>query len=578
MKQGGLPNSFRSAFEAALPEDHRQAFRDLAVGLSGNVVNGFNEDLTRQLFQELGAASAAAADDALGELAARVALNPNLLSRSISEAARPVLSMAGLNRFVWIVGVAAGGGNRSKRPLQRYFDACARWYVAQYCVDLLNDQDADLAGALKNNASHEATRRLLATDIRFRWISELILEAAAYEVEKDPVSFGALREVVAPAVRGFFEFYTQRSWSQILAQQPHGLSDAARDLARALSTPAGAMAENGFINLALSTEIERHPIVDFGRVLAPLGAREAVTHTEQGLFELARTRISDPAARSALFERVVSRVLEWVAPPNLGVLARPMAVSIPGTADPGELDFALLDTEQCLILGEAKAYFITTASQSVLHAFKDQVGKAVTQLDRRLDACRGGSPVTSRGREPIALGEREAIGLAVPLHSYATAIYNKATMAEVGGNRHDIAVLPIHQLILVMQSMLDTQDMLCYFELRARYRDAGVIVYDEADLLVPHLVGPHREQPYFEQYVAAATNDHSPILLPHYVEVSDALEMRRPGDRRQWRRDFMRLKRRNTDAQEIGQTFNAVSRRASEKARESEVGAQPLAK
>jgi hypothetical protein len=240
---------------------------------------------------------------------------------------------------------------------------------------------------------------------------------------------------------------------------------------------------------------------------------------------------------------VIAACLKRVVSPDVDLIDPPLAVQIPDSSNPGEVDFAAALGVKALLVGEAKAYFVARRHGTVINSFHDQVGKAAGQLRLRLDALIGGRPLTSAGQHAGPVGvDRRPLGIAVPLHSYATAVWNGEALNEAGALHDDISVIPIHQLILVAQCMKDADDWARYLNLRNRAIQRGWQIQDEADMLVAYIGGATELQSSLDSPPELNT---AVILQSFYISLMPGLSLAAPSDRMLWRSLFARVCQRN---------------------------------
>lgn len=396
--------------------------------------------------------------------------------------------------------------------------------------------DPELPVTALANESNEDIRRIFATETRFLWISQLIAQEMAEQVHAQRDRYAALPELTISTVNEYFEYHGRATWTRMLSANGDAPKRALA-LARALGVRAGGEYGRPFTELMLSTKIERHPFVDFGDVVAPLGGRETTVQTEQALFELARSRCSDGKDRADLYEAAVSRSLAAVGPSDLRELVGPLSIPAPKLANPREVDFAFHAASKLLLIGEAKAYFIAPRSDTVINAMSDQVGKAVSQLGKRLDGLAAGYKLQAKGQSVSPADYADVVGLAVPLHSYAGAIFDWRTLAFAGADRQDVAVIPLHSLILVMSLMSCGPDLARYLKYRANLLAQPIAAQDEADIVLHYL----RSKSTLCAPQGAAQVRQFRMLEPYTVSTVDVLNAPRPGSVARWRREFRRM-------------------------------------
>ncbi|MEV6842992.1 hypothetical protein [Actinoplanes sp. NPDC051411] len=441
------------------------------------------------------------------------------------------LRITGANRFIWIAGASASGTQNSKRDLIRYFDSVGRWMAGRFCAATLPRKQEEISSHVLLNAHFEDIRRVFPTTIQFRWVSKLILQGAADEIESDPIKYHELAWFTSAVVNDVFADLAARQQDFALPTQK--LGSGADKFVRKVACAAGSLRNRSFVDLAVSTIPERFPYVQFDTGCRPLAFRESNCALEQSYFELVKRCVADSKTRGDLFERVASRCIQAVGPQDLVELKQPLRVPVPGSKNPREVDLAFSSQSDRLVLGECKAYYVATHSYSVVNAFEEDMKKAAEQLDTRVKAIDEGNALTSNGKPVGIYCRSNIIALGIPLHSYATAVWNADTLAAAEAVRPGLGIIPLHQLIIVVQSMRNIDELSRYIDQRYRLQASRVNVADECDMLIIHL------NPQGAAVLSAAEeagSKGSATLLPCHVSMHDALQRERPDDRGEWRR------------------------------------------
>ena len=543
--QADTPDSWRRALTSVLPD-----LAPPALALLGEYRSLIDhpDPTSRQLLDRLRlqletefakqvSASETAANRALSQLSPEVAFNGNYARRAASRPRADLLREAGLNRFLWSAGAGATGSDKSYSKYCDYLDAAAEWVAARYLLHSMRNPSLDLPHGLATNPRLEETRRMMSTEIRFAWVSELIFRSAAEAIAANPQKYGALSWMDAPLVEDYFA--TMRSGIDDLSSALEDASDRVRRLAQGFSVKSGSLGTSDLKARTSRSGMERSPFIQHGDRIAPVAARESIFCPEMALFELVRRSVPNEKDRGDLFEEVISRCLQGVSPEDLEVLVPPQSIRKAGSSDPLEVDFSLRNTDM-MIIGEAKAYFLTRSTSGVINAFGDQIGKATAQLNRRLDAFRGGAPFTSGSAVCTIAEVHKTFGIATPLHSYAGAAWNSNALSEIGAARPDLAVIPIHQMILVFQSMMNRRDLSRYLDYRAHLLTERVDVLDQADILINYLDGNPFEHEALVTSTAARLNTKV-ILQPRAISAEVGLKTLQPHktERREWRRTLV---------------------------------------
>ncbi|MFB9357774.1 hypothetical protein [Actinoplanes nipponensis] len=475
------------------------------------------------------------ADEALKNASPKLLLDEQVMLRAL-RATKPVRAFAtlGFNRFLWIFGAAASGMSTERRFAVEYFDAAVGWFAAEYCMQTLIEIQEGVPIGVALNGGSERLRRLSSTDVHFSWVSELILSQAADEIAENPKRYKKLAGMTRPIVQELFTTLRGTSYRLSPVRPLSKLSPAAAGLLDHFCIQAGALSGTPFANLALSTTIEKHPFVRFPAGPAPLALRDSLMSLEQAFFEYSRRELADEKARGDLFERVTSRCIKAVMPNDFTELPPPLNIPIPNSRDEGEIDLAFSSKDDMLLIGECKAYFFTSGSDTITNAFEDQIKKAVKQLVKRVDAARQGVRIHSAGRPLSGISSSLTAALGIPLHPYGAAVWNSDALREVDGIRPYLAIIPLHQLLIVMQSIRDSADLRDYLILRHQIQKANTVVADEIDMLILHL--NHFSRAGIQRRISSVQADERPFLLPCRFTADGTALKEIPRNRNAWRK------------------------------------------
>lgn len=456
-----------------------------------------------------------------------------------------ILSVAGLDRLIWVIAVGGGGSDASTSTIRDYVRGAERFVAVRYLLDIVGERNPAVTAEARRNHFNEALRRHFPTEIRFVWASHLLLTSAADAIAEDSVRYHSLAQFSSAAIEDYFDEYSsiQRTGASINAITSSPIrAGAMNSLGRLMATPAGSASEARFSKLLLHRDYERFPFVEFGSDVLPISLRGAGFYLEQAFFEVAKRQLADGKARAQLYEETIRRASHVVAPSDFKTLLPPIAVPDASSSDPGEVDFGWL-AEDLLVLGEAKAHFVASEPGTSASAFVDQCGKATRQLNLRLSRVREGFPVNSRMNRVCASAVSRVLGLAVPLHSYGAAVWDHSLLRTIGALSPHVALIPLHQLVILLGSLTDARDLRRYLFLRSLYLRDGVAISDESDLLRVHLTIPT------ENYTSTALAISPPsgpreqkILQPYAVRSDVPLSISPMGlGRETWRRAFVEL-------------------------------------
>jgi hypothetical protein len=449
----------------------------------------------------------------------------------------PFVRLAGLNRFAWVVGVGASGTGRGGAAVAGFLRSAAAYVAANYCISLVDEGVDGVPHNVRSNPHFEQIRRIFSSEIRFAWISHLIIRCALEEAAQSPEDYSSLGWLDPIAADHFFDWIRvavvegdstagQEAW--------RALPYSALGLASALSSEAGSRANEAFETLIFSTDMERRPLLMLKAGDPPLVLREGVASLEVAFMELLREELKEEKKRSDLYEAVLLRAAKQVAPPGLIVCDPPMEVATAGSPNRGEVDFAFSAPQNMLLIGEAKALFVVKDAGTVINAFADQVGKAVSQLSLRLQRLADGSALSTASGSIRVDSSTSLHGIAAPLHSYASAVWNRDSLSEVAADRADISVIPAHHLVMLLQTVSDIGDLRQYLQFRASLILANTQIWDEADLLVSYLSTGKAEVQ--ARSLLMSTLGTKPVLRERWLPFHVALGARQPTSRRDWRR------------------------------------------
>ncbi|MFP3459783.1 hypothetical protein R5O87_02900 [Arthrobacter globiformis] len=449
---------------------------------------------------------------------------------------------AGFNRFHWILAVSGKGTDQNPANVQKFAAACGAWLATSQIISQLVERDEELARGVQVNPSQETQRRIWAVVVHFRWASELFCTSMAVEIQSNPTKYRGLEFVTQRAVTDLFkwvEAYVDRidrqANDQAVGPVP-SISSFARPLIEALTVQGDEYRSKPFEGLTETLDIEAYPFVSVGGVIAPVALREATYGLELALLNLARRLLCDEKDRSDLFENAVKRSLSRVLPSGIDLPYAPVSIPIPKTKNKGETDFILRELSAHTFIGECKAMAAVQRSGTVIHSFSDDVGKAAKQLKLRMDAVKLGGEVRVDGLA-WAAPTRNVYGIAVPLHAYGGAIWNHECLPHGDIDHPDIAVIPVHQLLVVARAMEDAHDLGAYIRFRSALFGLKLELRDELDILAAYIFSDAMK---IKALIEGAPEHGRRVIRAYGVELETAVSDVMPTSARAWRN---RLKR-----------------------------------
>lgn len=451
-------------------------------------------------------------------------------------------SSAGFNRFHWILAVSGKGVDRSADTIQKYAAACGAWLATSQIIGRLSDVDEDLSRGLQMNPRQESERRTSAIVVYFRWASELFCKSMGAEIESNESKYRSLNFVTQRAVGDLFkwvEAYVDRL-NRIAAGKTVGplplLSARAIPLVEALTVHGDDYRSKSFKVLATTLDIEAYPFVHVGGIIAPVAVREATYGVELAVLNLARRLLLKDKDRSDLFENAVKRSLSKALPSGIELPHASIFIPIEGTKNEGETDFIFRDPTANTFIGECKAMAAVQVPGTVIHTFTEQAGKAATQLKLRMDAVRQGGTVIVDGRT-WAAPTSNVYGIAVSLHAYGGAVWNHECLPHGDVDHQDLAVIPVHQLLVVARAMESASDLGNYIRFRSALFDLKIELFDELDILAAYIFSDASK---IRDLIGNAPEHGARIIRAYGVEYDVAVSDIMPTTAQGWRN---RLKR-----------------------------------
>lgn len=471
------------------------------------------------------------ATDCLDHMSASCALDETLIRKASEGNVRTrSLHSLGSARFIWVIAVRAHGTSRELRLVKRYMEAAAGWIAGNQAYGLFAARDPFLSMGVALNSDFENTRRNFTSAVHFSWIAQYIAETACRVAAVAGFDSRELPdEEVIREILDYVKLLIQPR-RYVPAHDLSRLSDQAIDFLRRVSLDprSDSLGMADFSTLVTSSRLEQQPCVLIDGNPTVFGVHEFLFGIDQVVLEAARS--AGDKKRADLFEAVARACLGELGPRDLQVVPPPLAIPIPGSENPGEVDVAA-STDSLVLLGECKAQLVTPQSSTVINAFTDQVGKAVHQLAVRRDALDAGAPLLASG-VPVPLNENPRIlAVALTLHSYGGAVWNADSLREISAIERNIAVVPLHQFVIVAHALRNATELDAYFQFRQQILEIGVVILDEIDIMTIFL-HPHRDAHVVSMRRQAQTG--RVITQPLIVPMGLAMSLPKPPSRAKW--------------------------------------------
>jgi hypothetical protein len=510
--------------------------------LTGKASSEVRDDLIRRVL-EYRERSRRRVEWLLGILDPAAALNLTALQLATEKSsAAKYATEAGFNRFQWILAVSGKGTDATLENFQRYAAACGAWLATAHILGVLDERDEEISRGVQINPWQETQRRTWSVDVQFRWVSELFCSSIASEIESDPDKYCGLEFVTHRAVADLFkwvEAYVDRMDRQVDGGTigPVPVPSAfARPLVASLSVRSDEYRAKSFEVLVETLDIEAFPFATIDGHVAPVALREATYAVELALLNLARRVLADEKDRSDLFENAVKRSLGRVLPEGVEVPFAPVFVPIPNSKNKGETDFIVRGSARHTFVGECKAMAAVQTPRTVINSFSNDVSKAVKQLKLRMEAIKAGSDVKVGG-ESWEAPDANVYGLAVPLHSYGGAVWNHECLPHGDADNPGLAVIPVHQLLVVARAMEDADDLGAYVRFRNDLFDLKLELRDELDILAAYIFSDASK---IRAMIEEAPEHGLRVIRAYGVELDIIVSDTMPTSARAWRRRLTR--------------------------------------
>lgn len=153
-----------------------------------------------------------------------------------------------------------------------------------------------------------------------------------------------------------------------------------------------------------------------------------------------------------------------------------------------------------------------------------------------MDAVKQGGAVIVDGRTWPA-PTSNVYGLAVSLHAYGGAVWNHECLPHGDVDHPDLAVIPVHQLLVAARAMESASELGDYIRFRSTLFDLKILLFDELDILAAYIFSDAAK---IKGLIDSAPEHGARVIraygVEHQVVVSDVMPTTAQG----WRN---RLKR-----------------------------------
>lgn len=395
-----------------------------------------------------------------------------------------------LARGAWIIGAFGKGNHADRTTAYAAFNKYVRWcaaFLAQWNMRSQGTESAHRHHLGEKIAAH----RNLGVETRMRWIAEEICDAlgswvdASLGEKKDAVGSHAMRTMsrnAAATFRTLNPLLRAQKGDQVqLPRLEHTVSEqllmgVSDETQAAVTAPPQELTDRA-LTLALQGEVsDLFPLVR-------VGGRTLVLQRSAWLVERDRSMLNAvmgmaPSDREGEPLEEVSRVLlnKW-GPSNL-TWSTGEIIAPPNGGDGDETDLLGIG-EQAVVIGECKANRLSKNDRSLDTNFEERIlNKAASQVAVRATHWKEG------WRPPGHPGSRaDATGLVVTLSSYAGGVWSEPHL-RVDDEVVDVAILPLHSLILATSAIPDATSLAEYLNWRTRMFKVGLVSPDELELVL----------------------------------------------------------------------------------------------
>jgi hypothetical protein len=458
--------------------------------------------------------------------------------RRLAAPPRRNLKMMGLGRFVWVLLAGSSGTRQDAQDLTRYGDLCDTWIGLYFASDILRsitlpNHEYDGTGAM------EAIRRLAPTQTKFLWISRTIVECGIRALNAREGN--KFEEDCLDSIYALVRRYGNDAGLWFGESRNYGVrpaSDTARQILDAASVRPGAFPGKLFRDVVLGRNAEMTPFLKFDDEYFPADIRSALMALELSFFELVGQQGWD---KGAVYEDAVRLAIRELAPAGLEVKMGDSNIKPGLPTDPLQVDLVLVDAvSQTAFIGEVKCYAPGKYPDGTAFGVPmfDAIGQALTRLKNF------GPESALVANEWRVEGDDfvRCYGLVVPNYASGQGPWRAETLRSADPD-FDVAVIPLHQLLLTISLLASGEELAAYMDLRSKLLRAGVSSYDEHEFVRMFLLKKGRStQEILDQLVDPAT---ARILLVNYVlPASKCINKDRPTQLAPWRHYFLRYEER----------------------------------
>lgn len=424
----------------------------------------------------------------------RAHLHPHRLQAELPEG-------AGLGVVAWMGAAMGAGSDGSVRTAELVVDGFTKWHLLESAARLAV-RSLDDAEVISNSVTHgEWVRRTYSTQTRLVLLSELIVEGgvrAACDVnlgEMSPRSRKIHRVVgrLFTELRRFFVDHSRylSTLSSIdvrqIAGAPTKEMTVVRNIISQSSVTEGSFSGKDFTVVMSGRAAEAAPFIELecagSERYWPANLDALLFRPEVALFEAVRL---SGLPRGEIFERAVRYVVQSMLSSDLRVIDGPVTMTPKVRGDDLETDLVIVHDNQAVFLGDDKCAAPTNVP-SPNSLSRDDLGKGVAQVRKRLEALTGGRTIVMTNGETLPASPR-CRGLVVTLHGHGGKLWSRDVLRQIDAGT-DIAMIPLHSLALLLSTMTSYEDLELYLSFREGLIRKGVELSDEHEILLTYISG-----------------------------------------------------------------------------------------
>ncbi len=393
-----------------------------------------------------------------------------------------------LARGAWIIGAFGKGEHADRMTAYATFNKYVRWcaaFLAQWNLRSHRNDPAQHHYLGEKIAAH----RILGSETRMRWIAEEICDALGTWVD---ASLGETKEVVGAHIMhnisrnvvstlrrlGSLANAHRTNPAQITrldrTASEQLLLELPEETLATVTAPPQELS-NRSLTLALQGELsDLCPLVQVGDRTLVLNRSAWIVERDRSMLNAVMGMAPSDREGEPL-EEISRALLEKWGPSDLAWSTGDV-IAPRGGGNGDETDLFGLGA-QAVVIGECKANRLSKNDRSLDANFEGRIlDKAASQVALRISHWKAGWRPPEHLNAPA-----EATGLIVTLSSYAGGVWSEPHL-HVNDEVVDVAVLPLHSLILAASVIPDAASFTEYVNWRTRILTIGLVAPDELEL------------------------------------------------------------------------------------------------